>query len=61
MIKKPAQFILILFMILLITCTGHDGKLEIKASFQTLSDTGFVLTWEPLDAMLARSWDLGYT
>ena len=105
MIKKPAQFILILFVILLITCTGHDGKLEliktdrsfsdmsleqgmqkafihyaadsavllqknawpikgkleIKASFHTLSDTGFVLTWEPLDAIMARSGDLGYT
>ncbi len=37
------------------------GKLEMKELFQTYSDTGFVLTWEPLDAKMAGSEDLGYT
>jgi ketosteroid isomerase-like protein len=28
---------------------------------EAFSDTGFILTWEPLDAEISKSGDLGYT
>jgi ketosteroid isomerase-like protein len=37
------------------------GKTAIASAFESFSDTGFVLTWEPLYAALSRSGDLGYT
>ena len=37
------------------------GKAAIYAAFETFSDTGFTLTWEPLDADMSKSDDLGYT
>jgi ketosteroid isomerase-like protein len=37
------------------------GKVAIKRSFEAFSDTGFMLTWEPLDAEISKSGDLGYT
>ncbi len=37
------------------------GKKAIAAAFESFSDTGFVLTWEPLDAAVSKSGDLGYT
>ncbi|MFC2080644.1 YybH family protein [Bacteroidota bacterium] len=37
------------------------GKQAIMKSFEAFSDTGFVLTWEPLSADISKSRDLGYT
>ncbi len=37
------------------------GKYAIMRSFESFSDTGFVLTWEPLSGDISRTGDLGYT
>ena len=37
------------------------GKGNMEALYNAFSDTGFVLTWEPVFAKMAASADLGYT
>ena len=37
------------------------GKKEIEKLFSLYSDTGFMLTWEPLHEDISRSGDLGFT
>ena len=37
------------------------GKKDISADFEAFSDSGFTLTWEPLDADMSKSGDRGYT
>ena len=38
-----------------------EGKNAIAEDYKTFSDTGFILTWEPLYAEIAESGELGYT
>jgi ketosteroid isomerase-like protein len=37
------------------------GKKVIAEAFELFSDTVFILSWEPLDAEISNSGDLGYT
>jgi len=37
------------------------GKTRLDSLFRTFSDTSFTLSWEPLDALVSESCDLGYT
>ena len=37
------------------------GLEKIKAFLQSESDSGFILTWEPMSAKVAASGDMGYT
>jgi ketosteroid isomerase-like protein len=37
------------------------GEKAVSAAFETFSNTGLTLTWEPLDADMSKSGDLGYT
>lgn len=37
------------------------GKPALEDQFKTFTDTGFVLTWEPVFAEISESGDLGYT
>ena len=50
MVRNHAQFI-----------QPIRGKLAMEKSFKTYSDTGIVLSWEPLDARISGSGDLGDT
>jgi len=37
------------------------GKKAISAAFEAFSDDGIILSWDPLDAAISKSGDLGYT
>ena len=37
------------------------GKKSISEAFESFSDTGFILTWEPLYGAISKSRDMGYT
>jgi ketosteroid isomerase-like protein len=37
------------------------GRKAISTSFESFSDSGFTLTWEPMHADMSKSGDLGYT
>jgi ketosteroid isomerase-like protein len=37
------------------------GKKVIAEAFESFSDTGFILTWEPLFADISKSGELGYS
>lgn len=37
------------------------GKKAIQNSFDAFSDTGIILTWDPLKADISKSGELGYT
>lgn len=38
-----------------------EGIEAIRRNFETFSDAEFILTWEPMKAVLSKSADLGYT
>lgn len=37
------------------------GSINLEQSFARLNDSGFTLSWEPMDAFMAEAGDMGYT